>query len=1373
VTARDAATRDRLWQWSVSVCLVVLAFIQSPGLVSADTKLDLVTNPVGFLSRATSLWDPLAAAGQLQNQAYGYLFPMGPFFAAGLGVGLPAWVVQRLWWALILLVAYHGARRLCVAWGVGTPGSRIAAALAFALAPRLLGTLGAVSSEVWPMALAPWVLLPLVRVRPGDERRAAARSGVAVLLLGGINAVASGAALVLPALWLASRRSTGSVRRLQLWWVACVTAACAWWAVPLLLLGRYSPPFLDWIESSEVTTAPGSLTEAVRGTTQWIAGLVTGQGPRWPAAHAVLVDPTTVALGVALALVGVAGLVHRRMPHRRYLVLSVLVGLVLVTAGHVATVASPWASGLRELLDGPLSPLRNVHKFEPVVRLPLVLGLAHALTVRRPFAAVSVPWARLVPGVVVGSALLALTAPAALVGVSQLGAYREVPGYWREAARWLGDVPDGARTLVLPGAPFASSTWGDPRDEPLQPFAQAPWLVRDGVPLGSGGLTRVLTAIEDRVATGYGGPELGRALSSLGVRRVLLRNDLDWRGGGAPSPLTVRQAVLSIPGAEPVARFGPVVGGSPRLDSVVDSGMDQPMPALEVVELPSSPPSLVHALPASGMTVVGGGPEAVLTAAGTTGSGFVLASDLASRRALDLLDVRPPEVLTDTLQRREATFSAVRNARGPVLTAHERFRASRAAHDWLPAAVNEDDVDRFTVAAEPDGRARASSSSDRPWAVAPRMLAGAPAAAFDGSAESAWHSSSPDVVGQWVRTDYPTEVTVPPVLDVLLDVVHGADVGEVTVTTDRGSTRSPVASPSLQPGVDESRYAVQVAAPAGATRLLKLTIDGTRSHRTQPVVVRDVGAGQLPPVATTLVVPGAVHLDRSGSTSEAVVLAATDDERPACVSGPDGITRCDPRSARPGEQDVALDRVVRTTGTADVTLSGTVLAAGSSAVDALLQVPGGLEAQASSRWVDDPRLRPAAAVDGDPATYWAPSPDDPEPTIRVTWGPEREVSRFTFRTADAVSGARPTKVRVRVGDRTVDADVDIDGTVQFPPSRARGMSVTVLASRPVPSVHAGGSSPMPVAVGEITIAGLEGLARALPPQQATGMPCGFGPRLVVDGHAVPTRVAGTVADLLAGRPLRWSTCQTVPIEAGTHRLRAESTVQFVVRSMRFGGGTSVPTAVTEAPEVQSWGRTSRTLRLATSGSGRVLTVAENANPGWTATLDGHELNAVTVDGWAQGWAVPAGQGGTVQLTFGPQRTFVAGLISGGILALVVVVLAAVRPQRTDELARVPSGWAVPVALAVLGGTALLVALCGPLGLVALPAAALAAGRRSRPVLVVMTGGAGLAWALSAAVAPWPAAGATNRQGAAEVLAAVVLASAVALTLVTARWSRGR
>ncbi|PRC47478.1 hypothetical protein C6A85_84750, partial [Mycobacterium sp. ITM-2017-0098] len=184
---------SRRWLWAAAAAALVLAFSQSPGQISPDTKLDLTANPLRFLSRAFHLWNSELPFGQAQNQAYGYLFPHGTFFLAGDVLGVPAWVTQRLWWALLLVVGFWGVLRVAEALGIGTMTSRVIGAVAYALSPRVLTTLGAISSETLPMMLAPWVLLPVVLVLKGDPRVRvlAARSAVAIALMGAVNAVAT------------------------------------------------------------------------------------------------------------------------------------------------------------------------------------------------------------------------------------------------------------------------------------------------------------------------------------------------------------------------------------------------------------------------------------------------------------------------------------------------------------------------------------------------------------------------------------------------------------------------------------------------------------------------------------------------------------------------------------------------------------------------------------------------------------------------------------------------------------------------------------------------------------------------------------------------------------------------------------------------------------------------------------------------------------------------------------------------------------------------------------------------------------------------------------------------------------------------------
>ncbi|MET8137133.1 glycosyltransferase [Streptomyces sp. NPDC005251] len=91
--------------------------------------------------------------------------------------------------------------------------------------------------------------------------------------------------------------------------------------------------------------------------------------------------------------------------------------------------------------------------------------------------------------------------------------------------------------------------------------------------------------------------------------------------------------------------------------------------------------------------------------------------------------------------------------------------------------------------------------------------------------------------------------------------------------------------------------------------------------------------------------------------------------------------------------------------------------------------------------------------------------------------------------------------------------------------------------------------------------------------------------------------------------------------------------------------------------------------------GRVLRLADSAGAGWTATLDGKPLTRTTVDGWAQGFQLPAG-GGRLDVTFDAPLGHTAWLWVQGALALVLVVLA-LPGRRRDVDDDLPEEQVVP------------------------------------------------------------------------------------------------
>ncbi|MDK4243656.1 alpha-(1-_3)-arabinofuranosyltransferase family protein [Corynebacterium pseudodiphtheriticum] len=501
----------------VWLVLATAMFAQPVGLIAADTKHDLTADPAGFLAAATHAWTDVFPLGQLQNQAYGYLFPQGLFFLLADAIPdwlLPAWVAQRLWWTIVAGVGFSGFYRLCqcVVPGSGcsttasasTRAFQIIAALLFALSPRTLTTLTAISSEAWPVMLAPWVLVPLLR-RDTITGRDIAAATIPIALMGAVNATATLAACIPAGLVILWRR--------QGWLLLpAAVAVSAWWIGPLLVLGKYSPPFTDFIESSYVTTRWLNLLEILRGTTHWTPFADTER----EAGYLLVSQPVFVLATVAIAACGLAGLAlstqsttdsSARLRYHGLWLVMLLVG--------IAVLAAPYG----QLLDDVLAPLRNLHKFDPLVRIPLLLGVANLGAVLQ-LPASSEFSRRAAAGLGVAVIALLSVAPVWSGRLLPTGAYREVPEYWRQAADFLNDNVD-TRTLLVPETSFARQEWGWTRDEPAQPLLDVPWAVRDAVPLlppeAIRGLDGVLATLDRSVDP----------LLRLGIGAVLVRHDLD------------------------------------------------------------------------------------------------------------------------------------------------------------------------------------------------------------------------------------------------------------------------------------------------------------------------------------------------------------------------------------------------------------------------------------------------------------------------------------------------------------------------------------------------------------------------------------------------------------------------------------------------------------------------------------------------------------------------------------------------------------------------------------------------------------------------------------------------------------------------------
>ncbi|MGW0801675.1 alpha-(1-_3)-arabinofuranosyltransferase domain-containing protein [Nonomuraea sp. NPDC002799] len=1251
-TGQPVSERARQRWWSLICCFgfAILAFTTKPGQLISDTKLDLALNPVGWLERAAHLWD-LQHFGQLQNQVAGYVFPMGPFFALGDLAGVEPWVTQRLWLTLLMCVAFLGVERLARQLGIGTPGTRIAGALAYTLAPRTLSILGEISIEWLPAAMLPWILIPLLTAsETGQRARAAVRSALAVALCGGVNAVAVLAVLVAPVLYILTRPRPVPRWRLLAWWTAAVSVATLFWWLPLLLVGRYAFSFLPYTETAETTTLVTSLTNVLRGASDWVRYLPLSGVFEQPPGFAIATSAAMVVVTGLLAALGLAGLSRRDLPARGFLVALFVVGVTALVAGHISALEPITAEPVRWLLDGPLAPLRNLRKFDPLVRLALAFGLAHLLVrARLPLRAVSVV------------AFAALVLPVFNQGLAAPGDFKEVPAHWREAAAWLDENAGDDGVLVVPGAKFGEYVWGRPMDEPLQALSTARWTTRQITPPGSVGLTRLLDAIDQRLAAGEGSAGVTAVLRRMGVRYLLVRNDLIRQNLQGVWPARVFEALRESPGIKRVRSFGEPIGDKEN-DDAVDT-LDAPFPALDLYEVAGGS-DLVSVQPAADALAVRGGPDSLLTMGdlGLLGDGPILVNGDAGKR-------ETPTVVSDALRLRERSFGEIRSSWTPTLTADKKadFAGVRAL-DLLEKGWLAD-----TATAEYHGIAgiTASSSVADPQAIAGISTTGrSPWAAMDGNAKTGWESDGTrPPQGEWLRVDLPGPFQLPYVNIMFApDLLLGQSVRRVAVETEAGSLEQDV-----QRTLDPQRLRV----PGGPTSWLRIkvlaTVSGEWSYGQRVGVIE-------------LSIPG-ITAGRSirlpGAGGDVFVMDRGLDERPACMRGQIHWVCNELALARQGEE-TGFDRTFRTESASAVNVRGSAVLRDPELADRYTRLSAGLtRVTGSSQRTKDAVASPRSAFDGDASTIWIPHSDDIEPTLTLAWKGRKTISRIQV---GRPGGEKQALDLIVTGDGgAVRAGrVDLQGNLTFKP-----MVTTQLKLRFAPFSQR-------LQVTELVVPGLDPVSR--PGDIPLRLGCGFGPTIEVNGQAIRTKVAGTHTDLLEQRPVQVLGCARAKLAAGDNRVRVAGWEPFQLDDLMVGTLPDERRGVEGAAVRSAWGASTRVVEV-TAPKDSFLIVNENFNAGWRATIGGETLRPVRIDGWKQGWELPAGTSGTATLEYGPDRAYWLALAFGlagiALLALIAVFLRGPRPEHVratasasaSRLSRLRAPYAVVLALAFGGWVA--------------------------------------------------------------------------------------
>ena len=461
--------------------------------------------------------------------------------------------------------------------------------------------------------------------------------------------------------------------------------------------------------------------------------------------------------------------------------------------------------------------------------------------------------------------------------------------------------------------------------------------------------------------------------------------------------------------------------------------------------------------------------------------------------------------------------------------------------------------------------------------------------------------------------------------------------------------------------------------------------------------------------------------------------------------------------AQSPEEPINMSRTLTVPAPTTVTPTVWVQARQGPMLADLIAQPGTTRARGDSDVIDV--LGSAyAATDGDPRTAWVA----PQSIVQF-----RTAANLTVQLPNAamVSGLRlapsasdlpahPTLVAVDLGTGPQVRRLTGNGpqTLTLKPALTDTVKLSILDWRDVIDRTALGFDQVkPPGLAEVTALDAHGAPIAPADaasnlDRAVSLPCGKGPIIAVAGQFLQTSVHTTVGALLDSAPIPAQPCQSAPLHlpAGQQELVISPGSVFTIVGVQLATPSAgqLHGAATTPAALGHWTADHREVQLPASPEQRVLVVPESVNPGWSAhTANGTTLTPVTVNGWQQGWVLPAGSSGTLTLEFTSNALYRVGLF-GGLALLPLLALLALWPTRRPSSDDAPLPWRPPIAVAgaVLVGVGALIA--GAAGAAVLTAAiGLRYLLRSSPRLLdnltvgVAAGGMTLAGAVLS-VYPW-------------------------------------
>ncbi|MDW3218349.1 MAG: alpha-(1-_3)-arabinofuranosyltransferase family protein [Acidimicrobiales bacterium] len=1291
---------DRVRRHAVLLTAAFVAYVpivlSRPGTVGADTKTYLYLDPGRVLANASSLWDSDVALGTVTHQNIGYLWPMGPWYWFFETIGSPDWLAQRLWLGTLLFAAGAGVRYLLKTLDWQGPGLLIAV-LAYEISPYVLDYSARISAVLLPWAGLPWMIALTIRAARNGGWRDPARFALVVLTVGSVNATSLLLVGLAPVAWLvharlvertvSTRAAVGAALRIGV----LSLGVSIWWIAGLVLQGGYSLPVTRYTETYQTVASASTAPEVFRGLGYWFFYGNDKFGPWIQPSIEYTQGVWLLFLSFGLVVLSLLGAALVRWRHRSYFVLLIVMGGLIAVGSHPFDAPSPLGALFKDFTgtDAGLA-LRSTPRALPM--LVLATSVLLAVVVR----ALHERW----PGFARGFAALVVLAVVlnnpAIWRVRMIEEHlhrdEDVPEYWLEAIDHLDASGRDGRVMELPGSDFASYRWGNTVDPITPGFLDRGYVARELVPFGSAPSADLLIAFDQRFQEDtVDADAIAPIARLLSIDDIVHRADLTFERFRTPRPVPTAALLDEVDGLGDGIGFGPpapnIAGPEQTMIDEVHLAIDPALPdPAPVTAYPvDGALDIVRTRPVTGGIVVVGDAEGLVD---TAAAGLLdverplwFAADLVADPTLaDTVLAEPATIVITDSNRREANrWGTLRENQGytewpgqePLVDDPTDNRLELFA-GVADAGLDPDDTRTVSVQEAPF-RLRASdygnpvtyTNDDRP------------VLAIDGDATTAWVVGAfAEARGEWLEFAYTTPTVVPSIRV----VQPGGDVNrritEIEIRADGELLR---------------RVALTDASHTSPGQTIDLPTHEAASTFTVHLTDLDVApqanyAGVSPVGFAEIVMAGAEPVTEFLRTPVALVEQLGDDLAEHDLAVVVTRERSNPQEPVREDPEREIRRIVVTAHDREFVLGGSArvsAAVDDSVVDALLgrttdTLGDAMWARAEESLQGDLRSIASMAFDGDPTTAWtgefggqlwrwvevehdAPVSFDGIEVLVVNDALHSVPTEIEVSVDGTVIGAYPTGLRAGDAERGTVTRVSLPAVGTGRVVRLQSTAVDENTTR---DWYSNDFIGLPTSFAEVDL----GVGRAFGPLQPIATPC--LPLATLDGVTAHARIEASVDEALDRDELTLVGCEPVSADS---RIEIETSGRphgFDIDQLVLSSPRPVePPVAGPVVAVESHDDTSYRVRVPASEEDRWLVLGQSHNLGWEATVDGASLGEpVLIDGFANGWLLPAGDAVTVDLEWTPQR-LVGRAMAVSIVALVIVLALALRRRRTMPAAR--------------------------------------------------------------------------------------------------------